>query len=171
MGTPYVGEIRMVGFNFAPAGWALCNGALLPISEYETLFNLIGTTYGGDGQSTFAVPNLAGRVPLHMGTGNGLSPRIIGEVAGVEQITLINSQMPQHSHVPQAQSANGALTNPQNAIWASSTAAIYSTDPPNVPMRNGLVNPAGGNQPHKNMMPFLVINFVISLFGIFPTPN
>ena len=171
MGTPYVGEIRMVGFNFAPVGWALCNGALLPISEYETLFNLIGTTYGGDGQSTFAVPNLAGRVPLHMGTGNGLSTRIIGELSGTELVTVTNNQMPLHSHVPQAQSANGASNTPQGAIWASSTAAIYSTDAPNVPMRNGLVNPVGGNQPHENMMPFLAINFIISLYGIYPTPT
>ena len=171
MGTPYVGEIRMVGFNFAPAGWASCNGALLPISEYDTLFNLIGTTYGGDGQSTFAVPNLAGRVPLHMGTGNGLSTRIIGEMAGVEQVTLTNNQMPLHSHVPQAQNANGVLNSPQNGIWAGSASTIYSTDAPNVPMRNGLVNPVGGNQPHENMMPFLAINFIISLYGIYPTPT
>jgi microcystin-dependent protein len=171
MGTPYVGEIRMVGFNFAPVGWALCNGALLAISEFDVLFNLIGTTYGGDGQTTFAVPNLAGRVPLHMGTGNGLSPRIIGELAGVEQVTLINNQMPIHSHAAQAQSANGASNTPQNGIWASSTATIYSTDTPNVAMRAGLVNPVGGNQPHENMMPFLAINFIISLYGIYPTPT
>ena len=171
MGTPYVGEIRMVGFNFVPLGWASCDGSLLPISQYDVLFNLIGTTYGGDGQTTFALPNLAGRLPIHMGTGNGLSTRIIGELAGSEAVTLINNQMPQHSHVPQAQSANGASNTPQNDIWASSTAAIYSTDQPNVPMRPGLVNSAGGNQPHENMMPFLAINFIISLYGIFPSPS
>jgi microcystin-dependent protein len=161
----------MVGFNFAPVGWALCNGALLAISEFDILFNLIGTTYGGDGQNTFAVPNLSGRVPIHMGTGNGLSTRIIGELSGVETVTLTTNQMTQHSHVPQAQSANGILNNPQSAIWAGSAAAIYSTDTPNVPMRNGLVNQAGGNQPHDNMMPFLAINFIISLYGIFPSPS
>jgi len=171
MSTPYIGEIRMVGFNFAPIGWALCDGQLLAIAEYETLFTLIGTTYGGDGQNTFAVPDLRGRLPMHMGSGAGLSTRIIGEMSGVEQVTLINSQMPQHSHVPQAQSANGALNSPQNGIWAGSTTALYTTDAPNVPMRSGLVNPVGGNQPHDNMMPYLVINFVISLFGVFPTPN
>ena len=170
MGTPYVGEIRMVGFNFAPAGWASCDGSLLPISEFETLFNLIGTTYGGDGQSTFAVPNLAGRIPIHLGTGNGLSTRTIGELAGVEQVTVTNAQMPLHSHAAQAQTANGALSNPQNGIWAGSAAALYSTGQPNVPMRAGLVNPAGSNQPHENMMPFLAINFIISLYGIYPSP-
>ena len=106
-----------------------------------------------------------------MGTGNGLSTRIIGELAGTEVITLTANQMPQHSHVPQAQSTNGASNTPQNGIWASSTAAIYSTDTPNVAMRNGLVNPVGGNQPHENMMPFLAINFINSLYGIYPTPT
>ena len=171
MGTPYVGEIRMVGFNYAPVGWAFCDGSLLAISEYDTLFTLIGTTYGGDGQTTFGLPNLAGRIPVHMGTGPGLSTRVIGEMAGTEQVTLTSNQFPVHSHVPQAQSANGVLNNPQNGIWAGSAAALYNTNPPNVLMRAGLVNPAGGNQPHENMMPFVAINFIISLYGIFPTPS
>jgi len=171
MGTPYVGEIRMVGFSFPPVGWALCNGALLAISEFDILFNLIGTTYGGDGQNTFAVPNLSGRVPIHMGTGNGLSTRILGELSGVETVTLTTNQMPQHSHVPQAQIASGALNTPQNGIWSSSASAIYSTDTPSVLMRSGLVNSAGGSQPHDNMMPFLAINFIISLYGIYPSPT
>jgi microcystin-dependent protein len=170
MSTPYIGEIRMVGFNFAPQGWAFCDGSLLPISENDTLFSLIGTTYGGDGQATFALPNLAGRIPVHMGTGPGLSTRVIGEAAGVEQVTLITSQIPVHSHAPQAQSANGGLNTPQNGVWAGSATALYSTDQPNVTMRSGLVNLAGGSQPHENMMPFLAINFIISLYGIYPTP-
>jgi microcystin-dependent protein len=160
----------MVGFNFAPQGWAFCDGSLLSISENDTLFSLIGTTYGGDGQSTFALPNLAGRIPVHMGTGAGLSTRIIGEIAGVEQVTVTEAQLPAHSHVPQAQSANGTLTNPQNGVWAGSTTALYTPSQPNLSMRAGLVNPAGGSQPHENMMPFLAINFIISLYGIYPTP-
>jgi microcystin-dependent protein len=170
MGTPYVGEIRMVGFNFVPVGWASCDGSLLPISEYDTLFNLIGTTYGGDGQTTFAVPNLAGRIPIHLGTGNGLSTRTIGELAGVEQVTVTNAQMPVHSHAPQAQSANGALSTPQNGIWAGSATSLYTTAQPNVPMGAGVVNITGSSQPHENMMPFLAINFIISLYGIYPSP-
>jgi microcystin-dependent protein len=161
----------MVGFNFAPQGWAFCDGSLLPISENDALFALIGTTYGGDGQTTFGLPNLAGRIPIHMGTGPGLSNRLIGELAGVEQVTVTNAQMPQHSHAPQAQSTNGILNTPQNGIWAGSTTALYSTDQPNVLMRAGLVNPAGGSQPHENMMPFLAINFIISLYGIFPSQS
>lgn len=171
MSSPYVGEIRMFAGNFAPVGWALCQGQVLPISENEVLFNLIGTTYGGDGQTTFALPNLASRVPIHMGTGGGLSPRVIGESGGVETVTLTTQQIPLHSHVPQAVSGNGDQTTPQNAIWASAATSRYSSNAPALAMSPALVNPAGGSQPHDNLMPYLAINFIISLFGIFPTPT
>lgn len=170
MSQPYIGEIRMVGFNFPPAGWASCNGQLMDIAQNDTLFTLIGTTYGGDGQNTFALPNLSGRIPIHMGTGPGLSTYTIGQSAGVETVTLLSNQIPSHSHLPMSQSNNGTLGSPQNGIWAGSTNSLYTTNTPNVPMRNGLIGAAGGNQPHDNMMPFVAINFIISLFGIFPTP-
>jgi microcystin-dependent protein len=167
MGTPYVGEIRMFAGNFAPAGWMLCQGQLLPISENATLFNLIGTTYGGDGQSTFALPDLQSRVPIHQG--NGL---IIGEKAGVETVTLITSQIPAHSHVPQCNAGNGSSPNPGNGVWAQpSTGTIYSDVAPNQVMDPVAIGSSGGSQPHDNMIPFLVVNFIISLFGVFPTQN
>jgi microcystin-dependent protein len=170
MSNPYVGEIRMFAGNFAPAGWNFCDGSLLPISEYSTLFNLIGTTFGGDGQSTFAVPDLRGRIPIHMGTGPGLSTRVIGELAGSETVTLIASQIPIHSHAPQGSSDAGTQTSPGGAVWASSGQARYSTtNPPAAAMNAQNVGQTGGNQPHENMMPFLTVTFIISLFGIFPS--
>ncbi len=170
MSNPYVGEIRMVGFNFAPVGWAFCDGALMDIAQYDTLFNLIGTTYGGDGQTTFALPNLSGRIPVHMGAGPGLSNYVIGEAAGTETVTLTSNQMPAHSHAPLAQSGNGDQGSPANGVWAGTTNSIYTSNTPNVVMNAGLIAQSGGNQPHENMMPFLTINFIISLFGIFPSP-
>lgn len=166
MGQPYVGEIRMFAGNFPPNGWMFCEGALLPISENETLFNLIGTTYGGDGQETFALPNLASRLPIHVGNGF-----VQGEMGGTESVTLTVNQIPTHSHVPMANSANGNSANPANCIWGNFTdATIYATAAVNP---GGLMNAAaagisGGSQPHDNMMPYLCVNFIISLFGIFP---
>ena len=171
MGQPYVGEIRLFGGNFAPAGWMFCAGQLLPISEYETLFNLIGTTYGGDGQSTFALPDLQGRLPMHMGTGNGLSSRTIGEKGGVETVTLTAQQIPLHTHPALAVSGNGNQATPQNGVWAGSTTSRYSSSAPNLAMNNTLVGSTGGSQPHDNLMPYLTISFIISLFGVFPQPN
>ncbi|HEY7402094.1 MAG TPA: tail fiber protein [Candidatus Angelobacter sp.] len=170
MGTPYVGEIRMFAGNFAPAGWAFCQGQTLPISENDVLFTLIGTTYGGDGQSTFNLPNLASRVPVHMGTGGG-SSYIIGESAGTESVTLTTSQIPAHSHVPLCFNGDGDQTSPAGSVWAQQTTiAPYSaTTPPNQPMDPAAIQPAGGSQPHDNMVPFLCINFIISLFGVFPS--
>lgn len=166
MGTPYVGEIRMFAGNFAPAGWALCQGQLLAISENDVLFNLIGTTYGGDGQNTFALPNLQSRVPLH--TGPGFT---IGQSGGSESVTLTTSQIPAHSHVPQGFAGTGNQAGPGGGVWASSSPALqYSTaTAPTLAMANGALNPSGGSQPHDNMVPFLAINFIISLFGIFPS--
>jgi microcystin-dependent protein len=169
MGTPYVGEIRMFAGNFAPAGWMLCQGQTLPISENETLFQLIGTTYGGDGQTTFNLPDLQSRVPVHMGDGGGGS-YIIGQPAGVESVTLTTSQIPAHSHPPLCNSGAGGQAGPQGGVWAQLT-----TNPPyaNVAPANNMAPTAiglsGGSQPHDNMVPFLAINFIISLFGIFPS--
>ena len=163
MAQPYVGEIRMFGGNFAPAGWMFCNGQLLPISENETLFNLIGTTFGGDGQSTFALPNLMSRIPIHMG-----QAYILGETGGVETVTLTISQLPNHSHAPLCQSAPGGQ-GPANGVWATSADAIYTDTAPGAFMNVAAITPAGGSQPHDNMMPFLAVSFIISLFGIFPT--
>jgi len=171
MGQPYVGEIRMFGGNFAPAGWMFCAGQLLAISEYETLFQLIGTTYGGDGESTFALPDLRGRVPVHQGQGAGLSNYIIGQNGGVETVTLTQNQMPGHTHTPAA-SNTGASDNPANNFWANTTTGKpYTAAPPVVQMNAGTMGPAGGSQPHDNMIPFLCVSYIISLFGIFPSPS
>jgi microcystin-dependent protein len=171
MSSPFVGEIRIFGGNFAPAGWAFCNGQLLPISENDVLFNLIGTTYGGDGQQTFALPDLQGRLPMHMGTGAGLSPRVIGEKAGVESVTLTTQQLPVHSHAPLAVSGSGNQSTPQGGVWAGVTTSIYTSNPPNIAFNPALGGITGGNQPHENLMPYLAVSFIISLFGIYPTPN
>jgi microcystin-dependent protein len=173
MSLPYIGEIRLFGGNFAPVGWAFCNGQLLPISEHDALFTLIGTTYGGDGQETFALPDLRGRIPVHSGTGPGLSNNyILGESAGVEQVTLSVQQLPPHTHTPLGSTNPGGGT-PTNAIWAEGTSALYSTDPGSndAPMLSTLVQPVGGSQPHDNMAPYLVVSFIISLFGVFPQQN
>ena len=169
MAQPYVGEIRMFAGNFAPAGWMFCEGQLLPISENETLFQLIGTTYGGDGQSTFALPDLRGRLPLHFGNGF-----ILAETGGAETITLTVSQIPAHGHTLSCVSGGGTTSNPQNNLWANSDVAQYSTViSPLVQMGNPTVSSDadGGSQPHENFQPYLCIDFIISLFGIFPTPT
>ncbi len=171
MSNPYIGEIRMFAGNFAPVGWAFCQGQLMPISENETLFNLIGTTYGGDGQSTFALPNLASRVPMHMGTGPNGQAFVIGQMAGEEQVTLTTSQIPAHSHVPQANSANGTKSSPQNNVWANSANLPYSSAAPSTSLAPQAIGSAGGSQPHDNMIPFLAVNFIISLFGVYPSPT
>ena len=171
MSSPYVGEIRMVGFNFAPQGWMLCTGQVLPISENETLFQLIGTTYGGDGQSTFALPDLRSRVPIHMGQGTGLTNRTIGETAGVETVTLTVNSTPNHSHIAQANSNSGNSDNPAGNVWAASSAVQFIAGASaNASMNAGVIASTGGSQPHDNMLPYLAINFIISLFGIFPSP-
>lgn len=169
----------MFGGNFPPSGWMTCDGQLLPISEYETLFNLIGTTYGGDGQSTFALPNLAAQLPLHQGS-NGTSTYTIGESGGVSQVTLTTNQIPNHTHVPIGDNNQGTTGNPTNGYPAATTPAFNYTVPnspsnPEPPIfRNfnaGMLPPQGGSQPHENMQPFLAITFIISLFGIFPSPT
>lgn len=171
MGTPFIGEIRIFAGNFAPAGWAFCDGSILSIAENDTLFNLIGTTYGGDGQTTFALPDLRGRLPMHMGSGAGLSTRVIGEMGGVESVTLTAQQMPSHSHVPLAVSGSGNQATPQNGVWAGSASSRYSTSAPNLAMNASLVNLCGSGQPHENMMPYLTLSFIIALSGIYPSPS
>jgi len=164
MAQPYVGEIRMFGGNFAPAGWMFCEGQLLPISEYETLFNLIGTTYGGDGQSTFALPDLRGRIPLHMGNGFTLA-----ETGGAEEITLTVQQIPSHSHPMLATLDIPAQSTPQNNLVGQAAAKIYRNGSPTVTLSPSSVSSIGGSQPHNNFQPYLCVDFIISLFGIFPS--
>jgi microcystin-dependent protein len=169
MAQPYVGEIRMFAGNFAPAGWMFCEGQLLSISENETLFQLIGTTYGGDGQSTFALPDMRGRIPLHQGNGF-----ILAETGGAEEITLTMGQIPAHSHPLLGSQSLATSTAPQNnlpALTASPTITPYSTDFPLTTMSPSMLGPVGGSQPHTNFQPYLCVNFIISLFGIFPSPT
>ena len=176
--APYVGEIRMFAGNFAPNGWMFCEGQTLPISENEVLFQLIGTTYGGDGQETFNLPNLASRVPLHMGTGPDGTTYQIGEMAGTETVTLTTQQIPIHNHLMQCSTGGGQnSSNPANAVAGVSDVSQYNdlTVAPNTAPNAQLGTPgfsspiAGGSQPHENCQPFLCINFIISLFGVFPS--
>ena len=174
MGTPFIGEIRLFAGNFAPAGWAFCAGQLLPISENDALFSLIGTTYGGDGQSTFALPDLRGRVPIHFGFGPGLSNRVIGQSGGVEEVTLTTAQIPAHSHPLQANRGLATLPGPGGAVLAQSRQAgidLYLEDDPSVTMAPQSITAVGGSQPHENMQPWMGMNYIISLFGIFPSPT
>ncbi len=170
MAQPYVGEIRLFAGNFAPSGWALCQGQIVAIAENDVLFTLIGTTYGGDGQSTFALPDLRGRVPLHQGNGASLSSRTIGQTGGTEQVQLSNGQMPAHTHTLLASSAPAqAAAAPSGSLLAATAVNVYGTGTPTTPMAPVAIAPSGGAQPHDNMAPFLVMNYIISLFGIFPS--
>jgi len=168
MAQPYVGEIRIFAGNFAPAGWMFCEGQLLPISENDTLFNLIGTTYGGDGQETFALPDLRGRVPIHQGNGF-----ILAETGGVETVTLTTQQMAVHTHAFLATTAAPNSASPGNAFLAKPVASVYNDiNPPNtVSMNPAAITPTGGSQPHDNFQPYLCLDFIISLFGIYPSPT
>jgi len=164
---PYVGEVRMFAGNFAPAGWAFCDGQLLAIAENETLFNLIGTTYGGDGQSTFAVPDMRGRLPIHQGNGF-----ILAETGGVEEVTLTQNQMPAHGHAALASASIATEGSPQGAVLAQATTFdAYQSTPGTLDMAPQSLTPVGGSQPHSNLQPYLCVNFIISLFGIFPSPT
>ena len=170
MGSPFVGEIRMFGGSFAPAGWSFCDGSLQLIANNSTLFNLIGTTYGGDGQSTFGLPNLLGRVPIHMGTGGG-GTYVIGQLSGAESVTLTLNQIPLHNHTPQASNTGGSDT-PNNNFWGKSTTGKpYALPSGALVMNAGAVQSSGGSQPHNNLIPYTCINYIISLFGVFPSPN
>lgn len=168
MAQPYVGEIRMFAGDYAPAGWYFCDGSPLPISEYETLFNLIGTTYGGDGESTFAVPDLRGRIPVHRGGGYAL-----GESGGVEEVTLTVQQLPGHGHTLTTSDAPASSRRPEGAVPARAAGALYRTAPSSTQtLAPQAMGPSGGgNQPHTNLQPYLCVHFIISLFGIFPSPT
>lgn len=180
MSTSYIGEIRMFGGNFAPMGWMLCQGQLLPIAEYDTLFMLIGTTYGGDGMNTFALPDLRGRIPIHQGSGPGLTPRTLGQMGGTESVTLNTTQMPSHTHAvvatPQAVSSVGNDLSPAGNHWARAGGERGYGDTANVTMAADLlstptVGDAGDNRPHENRPPYLAVNFIISLFGVYPSQS
>ncbi len=170
MAQPYVGEIRIFAGNFAPAGWMFCNGQLLPISENETLFQLIGTTYGGDGESTFSLPNLQSRVPLHMGTGTSGITYQLGEAAGVEQVTLTTAQIPAHTHPLLVSTDVGSEISPNNnVLGALQTVKVFRPGTAGVQLAPQSISPVGGSQPHDNMQPYLCMNYIISLFGLFPS--
>jgi len=173
MAQPYVGEIRMFAGNFAPLGWLFCDGQPLPISENETLFQLIGTTYGGDGQESFNLPNLQSRVPMHFGNGPDGVTYPLAEMAGVEAVTLTMQQIPLHTHSLVASTADGTVPNPGGNVLSQTPAGIfpYFEDVPTASMAAGAISPVGGSQPHENCQPFLCINYIISLFGIFPSPT
>ncbi len=170
MADPFVAEIRIFPFNFAPTGWAFCNGQLMPISQNTALFSLLGTTYGGDGKSTFALPNLQGQAPMHPGQGTGLSLHDLGELGGVESVTLLTSEMPSHTHtipcIPSETGSKGA--GPFFAATDSDRPSAYTTNPPNVIMNAMTLTPTGGGLPHNNMQPYLTLNFCIALQGVYP---
>lgn len=164
--SPFVGQIDIVAFNFAPAGWAECDGSLRAISQYEALFNLIGTTYGGDGESTFALPDLRGRMAIHQGNGH-----VIGQSAGEETVTLTLNQIPAHSHAVLVGGAADSLS-PSSTTWGSSPTNLYSSTGTNpVAMSSAAIGAVGGGQPHDNIPPYLTVNFIISLFGVFPSQS
>jgi microcystin-dependent protein len=181
MSDPFIGEIRLFAGNFAPRGWAFCQGQILSIAQNEALFALIGTTYGGNGQTTFALPDLRGRVPVSQGQGPGLSSYTIGQAAGVEQVTLTSSQIPPHQHALNATTAQGSSVSPGNTVMLATPVepgvqtALYVVPGTSVvnpaPMAAQSIGQAGGNQPHSNMMPTLAINYIIAIEGLFPSRN
>jgi len=165
MSTPFLGEIRMFGGNFAPRAWALCQGQLMAISQNDALYALLGTTYGGDGQTTFGLPDLRGRIPIHPGSGF-----VVGQLSGTETVTLTTQQIPSHTHAPLANTA-AAGKDPTNSVPGGGGPAWFAPGAPTLSMAANMIGNAGGNQPHENMMPYLAVNFIISLEGIFPSQN
>jgi len=169
MSDPYIGEIRSFGFNFAPRGWAQCNGQLLPIAQNAALFSILGTTYGGDGRTSFALPNLSGSVAMGVGQGSGLSLRSLGETGGSDSVTLTQGEMPAHSHAANANPGNGNQPGPAGNFWAQDLSGSKAYDDSGaVAMSAGAIGAAGGNQPHANLQPFQVLNFCIALQGLYP---
>jgi microcystin-dependent protein len=169
MADPFVAEIRPFGFNFAPKGWAQCNGQLLPISQNTALFSLLGTFYGGDGKSTFALPNLQGSAPMNQGQSGGTSQRFLGEMSGSETVTLLQSEMPVHPHSLNAVESTATERQPPNQMFAVGEAmSFYSSQPAGATMNPNMLAPAGGSLPHNNMQPYLVLNFCIAMQGVFP---
>jgi microcystin-dependent protein len=174
MSEPFLGEIRVLGFQFTPRGWAGCDGQLLSIAQNSALFSLLGTTYGGDGRTTFALPDLRGRTPIHQGQGQGLSPYSMGQNGGSESHTLTANEMPQHSHALAATNAGGNQQSPQGTFIATDAAgntAGFSSSAPTVAMHPASITATGGSQPHNNLQPYLTVNFCIALQGIFPSRN
>jgi microcystin-dependent protein len=171
MSNPFLGSITLFAGNFAPRGYMFCQGQLLAISQNSALFALLGTIYGGDGQTTFALPNLAGRAAVHQGQGPGLSNYVIGQSTGVENVTLTSNQLPSHSHIVNASIAATIGAGPAGAVWAQPSSGLPYAAAPNVAMNPAALTSSGGNQPHENMMPFLVLNFIIAVEGIFPSRN
>lgn len=180
MAEPFIGEIRIFAATFAPRGWAMCDGQLLPISYYEALFSLLGTTYGGDGRTTFGLPDLRGRIPIHKGTGPGLNPRSLGERGGAEDATVSIAQLPSHSHALHGTVEPAGRSDPSDAMRASyvgdsvSIPAFGNLEPPSetplVAMAGDVIAPVGGGQAHANVQPFLCVNFIIALVGLYPSP-
>jgi len=169
---PFVGEIRIFAGNFPPRGFAFCNGQLLPISQNTALFSLLGTNYGGDGRTNFALPNLQDRFPMHWGAGAGLTQRVVGESGGVSTVTLLESEIPAHGHTPQASASAATLTSPTAAsLLATPSAPAYGPAQDLLPLATDALQPTGGGQPHENRQPYLALNFVIALQGIFPSRN
>lgn len=174
MAQPFIGEIRLFGGSFAIAGWAFCNGQAMSIAQNNALFNLIGTTYGGDGVNTFNLPNLQGRVPVHQGQGPGLSTYVIGQLAGVETVTLTTANLPPHSHPAVGSASGGPATNPAGATWGNANIGSFPFGPgssANAVMAAGSTANTGGSQPHDNMLPFLAVTFIIALQGIYPSQS
>jgi microcystin-dependent protein len=167
----FLGQVELVGFNFAPTGWALCEGQIMSISENTALFSLLGTTYGGDGRTTFALPDLRGRRVVGMGQGPGLSQQIMGEMGGEENVTLLVSQLPQHTHAVLASGPvppNPDSLGPIGNVWAATVPYLYNAGGTPAPMNSSAVEPAGGNLPHNNLSPYLVMTYIIALQGVFP---
>ena len=171
MSQPFIGEIRMFGGSFAPVGWAFCDGQLIPISENDALFTLIGTTYGGDGQQTFALPNLQSRVPIHAGTGPGLTNKQLGEMAGVEAVTLTTQQIPAHTHTMLGSADPASVKGGTGQVMGRGPSEIYASEYTPDFLSPQSITPQGGSQPHTNQQPYLVLNFCIALQGIFPSQN
>lgn len=169
MSEPFVGEIRMFAGNFAPRSWAFCQGQLLAISQNDALFSLLGTIYGGDGRTTFGLPDMRGRIPIHQGQGPGLSDYRIGSRAGVENVTLTLNQIPSHNHAFQVSTAGGSQDTPAGGLLATSGNAWFQTGTPSLPMSSSQIAQSGGSQSHTNIQPFIAINYIIALFGIYPS--
>jgi microcystin-dependent protein len=169
MSEPFLGEIRIFGLSFEPRGWAACDGRLLPINQYQALFSILGTTFGGDGRTVFALPNLQGRIPLGAGTGPGLTPRDLGASGGTETVALALNQLPSHNHPAKCNSGNGNQYGPANHYWAQDAGGAKEYNASGTgPMSAGAIGPAGGGQPHGNLQPYTVVNYCIALTGIFP---
>lgn len=171
MSQPFLAEIRIFTGNFAPRGWAFCQGQILSIAQNTALFSLLGTTYGGNGQTTFALPNLAGRVPVGTGTGPGLSTKTLGEAAGAETVTLLATQMPAHTHQLRGSSGAPTTNSPSNALLPTATSRVYNTGSADTGMNAAAVAIQGGSQPHENMQPYLAVNYIIATQGIYPSRN